>query len=609
MPDIRQGGIRRRRRPPTGRGVNAQLGKRPTLRVAKGSAIRAANSSQRAPKASYIRLATGSQQVARGSTLRVKKGSVAHARKGSVMRGSKIRSKTLTLHVIEQGDPRPKPIRPKENERVAFKNGRATYMKILAFLFFLLVFVYIGFYVKSLISREKLPETRVVMGNVETAPIYRALIIRDEEVYKSPVEGMVDYKVSDSELVKPGATVCLIKDPQTTKSYEDSLEEIDSKIIDLQQTRQEFSLFKQDIDRANARIKTIVENGAYRLKSSISNVYSIKNRMTEQLTIRNNMMLSENRGSVSQLVGQRESASQDLDSSISAISVDEGGVVLFNVDGLEEQLTPNAMHTLTRAQTESNPEPSPKDASAPIKAGEAAFKVIRSNIWNAVCYIPKDDIEFSTGSDLSVYIKSSDGDSYSIYDAVVESVAEPDTFGYRMTVLTFNKYVLEFASQRSFEFKLFENSEQGLKIPNDAIVEKTFLVIPKRYVEVVEANQFADEAEAVYIYDGENRSPRAELISVSYEDSALVKIVQEMSVIKLGDVLVDPRDKTSMYTISDIEKARGVYVTNTGVPVFKPLDFTDIINSNELYTVFDPAKNKGLRNNDHIISDVSQLLE
>jgi multidrug resistance efflux pump len=481
---------------------------------------------------------------------------------------------------------------------------RASHMKALAFVFLALVLVYIVSYCFTVTGRERAPETRVILGNIETDPVYGGVIVRDEIAYVSPADGSVRFSVADEERVKPGGLVAVVEDPDDAAERERALAALDDEIIAAQRGRGNLSPFKKDVETAEARIKSYVESAAHLLPGGFGAVYALKEKVASELSKRNNMMLTDLSGG-SGLNESRRTAEENLDKARAEILAYEGGIVCYATDGLEDELTPGAIPNLTKARTSARAEVPVRDASAPVSAGDAVFKVIRQSAWRIVSHIPQSAARELPVGARTVWIKT--GADFTAFDASVESVGQADAAGDSLVVFRFDKYMIDFLAARSVELKISVNSEVGLKIPNASIIEKTLLIIPERFVFTVPANQLTDETRAVSKLTGGKRENVPIVPAETREGS--VAVAQDYSSLKFGDTLVNPSDASDTLVIADIEKALGVYVTNGGVPVFTPISREGLVNGNADYTVLDPANNRALRENDRVIADVSQYRE
>jgi hypothetical protein len=483
---------------------------------------------------------------------------------------------------------------------------RSLYIKMLSFLFFTLLTVYIFSYVWTLMSKERVPETRIIMGALDSRETFSGVVVRDEVVYRSPAAGTLLFLAADGERVKPGTPVCGVSDPEESGRIQSELDAIDESIVDMQNLRKGFSIFEKDIAKANAQIKELVDDASHKLSGGGSAVYDLKDAINQKLDLRNKMLLNEEKGSLAGFVRQRQEYEKELNDSVSIISAAEGGVVSYCVDGLEETLTVDSIASLTRERTRAKPESPIFEAGKILAEGDPAFKIIRQNAWYVTAHVPASAVsDWTAGQRKTIYIEDASG--FSAFDALVAETEETSKTESRVT-FKLTKFLNDFLDKRSVNFKITEEIPEGLKIPNEAIIDKTMLKIPKKYVYQTESTKYSDRYDAVMkrVAAPVGEAPRDEpvIISVSSEDADNVYVLQDISSLKLGDALTNTDSTTDVYRLEDVTSIRGVYVTNSGIPIFKEINFDGLISSNSAYTVVDPAKNPSLKNDDRIIADV-----
>ena len=76
----------------------------------------------------------------------------------------------------------------------------------------------------------------------------------------------------------------------------------------------------------------------------------MRTQLDSYMLQRNEIWLSEDVESLSQLSEERSSYEQQLSQSMSSVTAPESGVVAFSYDGLEETLTPDALDEISVGQ-------------------------------------------------------------------------------------------------------------------------------------------------------------------------------------------------------------------------------------------------------------------
>ena len=143
--------------------------------------------------------------------------------------------------------------------------------------------------------------------------------------------------------------------------------------------------------------------------------------------------------------------------------------------------------------------------------------------------------------------------------------------------------------------------ERGLKIPNTAIVEKDFYLIPKKFL----VEEGDDQGFMKEIYD-ENGQPSTEFVSMVlyyadeeyyYADPKESDFSTGKEKIPMGTYLVEPNTQ-ERFQIGMNDTLQGVYNINKGYTQFRQIN---ILYQNEEYTLVEEGTSYGLTVYDHIV--------
>ena len=472
--------------------------------------------------------------------------------------------------------------------------------------FFVLFLVYIVSYVFVSLSKEKLPDVAVVYGNIEIPEIYGGVIVRDEKVYTTQDIGTVIYEVLDHERVKKNAVICSVQDPQTVAMIEEKLRSVDENIVDVQGGREDYSKYSSEISNANMLIKNDIDSGAVSFMSmNFSQIYGVKAKIDKNIESRNMKLLNEGSGGMISLMSERDSYLSQLMDAKTIIRTGQSGIVCYSTDGYEELLTLSGLYSLTREQTTGKIEPADNETetgASTVEEDKAVFKIVTSNVWYISSYLPNRDIEGWEENNAQVlYIAH--GDYFEPFEVVIDKITKVSDTESNV-VFRSHRQMTDFLNLRTLSYKLKNQTEQGFKIPNTAIADKTLLKIPHRYLsETSSAN--ASSTMAVHTFAGDEL--RIVEVVVHRSDDEYAYVMQETSGLALGDSMLNPLDQGDIGQVSEITSVKGVYITNSGVASFREINTGGIFNSNEMYTVLDRALNSGIRISDRIIADSKQL--
>lgn len=467
--------------------------------------------------------------------------------------------------------------------------------KYLIYIVFILIIIYFIGYGIMFISRGSVVFETVQYGSIDEPNTIRGVIVRDETLYKANATGAVVYSVSDKEKVKNGAEICSVRDENAVKALEDELNDINESIFDMQENRDELSLFYEDVKKINLQIKDIVDENIYKFSmNDASAVSNFKSLVQKKIEARNQMLLSENRGSLTELVQKKKNQEQIISNSVSSISAQSGGVVSYYTDGLEETINVNTLGKITKEQTTMDTENF--DIKTNVSPNDRIFKIVNSEEWYVAAYIPNSYIEgWQVNDPVNIYVDTTDDDGK--IDATVYKLDAGDDQSY--VVLKISKDMLDYIDKRIIDFEV-SRSDVGFKIPLTSVVDKTTLKIPKQYVKddmIIKVNEDNGSTETISIENAGGDT-----------DGKYVYTPEKDGIIKLGDVVQNPDSLDDKYTVKEVINTKGVYIVNSGLAQFKTIN-TDDSSENSTYIIINPEKNPQIRLFDRVLTDTENVEE
>ena len=160
--------------------------------------------------------------------------------------------------------------------------------------------------------------------------------------------------------------------------------------------------------------------------------------------------------------------------------------------------------------------------------------------------------------------------------------------------------MITFVLDRYINIELLLNNETGLKVPNSAICDKAFFMIPMDFV--TKGNDGMDGImRETYNEDGE-MIPEFIPVTIYNIDSENNAYLDD-SILRLGDRIFMP-DSTQTFTISKSGTLTGVYNINKGYADFKEIE---ILDSNDEYSIIKSNTAYGLVAYDYIVLDAQSV--
>lgn len=489
-----------------------------------------------------------------------------------------------------------RPPAPVKKQKKHHKRHSRTYL-IMPLLIFAIVAVYLCGQIVSLASRKsEINVETVSYGTISTPQLYTGLVVREEYVGTSSRTGQPFFQFSQGDYVAKGATVCTVKDVDSTEDLENKLDAIDLDILKSQKSRTDLSVFSEDIARLEDNITRTIDAYAGRsMKTNFSYMYTMKSQVASFMDQRNEIWLTENVDSLSQLTQERNTYQQQLAQSMSTVTAQESGILCLSYDGLENTFTPDTLADVTEAQVGSAKTEYISKAKS-VAEGDPLFKVVSSNKWYLVAFLPaQETLGWEKGDTLSLDVTTEE-DTVSI-NVIIDTIEQGDSTS--KVVFSTYDHMDQFMERRTLSFSMKSEAAEGLKIPNDAIVEKSLLCIPADYITESSAEQ------GVTLANGENGKFLPLQIITSDGENAYVE--QSSSTLKSGDVILKGEgENAERYTVSDISLMSGVYVANSSMARFVAIE---ILEQNQEYAVVKTGQNSGLQPYDLIVSDAKNVTE
>ncbi len=471
---------------------------------------------------------------------------------------------------------------------------------ILVFLIFLTVFAYIFRAIVDYVNKPDISFGLVAYGTVDIPHEINALIVRDEQVYKANASGKLSFNYNEYDKIRKSSTVCNILDEQAALEIAAGMSKIDQKILNIQQNmRGDISVFYEDAQLKNKQIKKAVDSNIPKfLATDTSTLYNFKETVSQNVNIRNQILLSENRGSIEGMVDERERFDVELSKTKSTIVAEKGGILSYFVDGFEEVLTIESIDKITPEHLRMTFEQKDTSTNKNVQAEDKVFKIVQSNDWLIASYIPNNlSYEFKEGDFRTIYV-SQNKNFIPLEMEIVKIVkGEQEDF----VVFKCSRDIIDFLAVRNIKIKTVDTKHKGYKIAKAAVVDKTLLKIPNEYV--YETNSGATIIKRSDILD------EPIIIDINSKDEIYTYLLLDYKNLNIGDILVLPEDREKTFSVSEIENVKGVYKVNKGYAKFTKIIIDENTPETNGYYILDPAINKTIMISDRIITDAKNIIE
>ena len=435
----------------------------------------------------------------------------------------------------------------------------------LGIIIFSVIFIYIIICVFLYFTQKQIQPYEVKTGSLSVDSVYQGIALRAETVVESTDSGYINYYAREGERVGSGKLVCSVDESGELKEIFEAGEAEDGQLSedDLEDIKSEVTGFMGGFDR-----------------KQFGETYDFKYTLEgTALKISNESVLTD----LESLGGNS--------SFVTLCNAPESGIVVYSTDGYEtltaEQITAEMFETDSYQKNQ-------LINNELVSTGDSIYKLVTDENWSIVIQTEEDLAQFLLEEE---YVQVRFLKNQDVSWAEVSVIDNGD--GNTYVKLDFNNSMITFCTDRFVDIELIMEEEEGLKVPNSAIAEKEFFLVPKDFV-----TKGANGADGVlletFTEDGEAAT---EFIATTIYQETEEDYYIDNSILEVGDDLVKP-DSTDTYTISRSAVLTGVYNINKGDADFKEIQ---ILAQNDEYAIIKSNTTYGLSAYDRIVLDAETV--
>ena len=435
-------------------------------------------------------------------------------------------------------------------------------------LIFATIFIYVVICVIMYFQAQHIVGYSVKEGSLTSNTIYKGIALRSEEIITSNDAGYVNYFAREGERAAYGNLIYTIDETGKLSDYIKSNESGENTL--------------SDSDLSELKTEIVSFAGNFDCKD-FSSVYNFKYNVEGTVMKLANYNILEN---VDALNGASGTAL------INYCYAPDSGIVIYSTDGYEN-LT---LQDITKEHFDQDTyEKTHLVNNELIAKGDPVYKLSTSEDWSIVIPVEAD---LAAQLEEAEYIKVRFlKNQYTAWGKVTTNTNEAgDTFAS----LTFTNSMITFCTDRFVDIELLLEEESGLKIPNSAIVEKEFFIVPKEYVTL--GGNSGNSGVLLETYD-ENGNATTEFVETSIYEETETEYYLDDTVLRAGNYLIKP-DSTDKYAVSKTGTLIGVYNINKGYADFKQII---ILYQNDEYSIVKSNTAYGLNVYDYIVLDASTV--
>lgn len=460
-------------------------------------------------------------------------------------------------------------VHPKKNKKII--RYRKPLNLNIGMIIFALIFVYMVFSVTAYFRRDKVQFYEVQEGSIVNNKTQTGIILRQEEVKTTDRSGYVNYYVREGKRASNGTRVYSIDETGKIASFlaENGQDEVALKPENLSGLKKQLTGFSLAYDSDHFR-----------------SVYDTKLSLDAEVLEYMNFNTLDGLGDKMDKAGVN----------FQQVRTDQAGIISYGIDTYET-LDPSAISESVFDR--SKYKRAIKKSGSLIEKGLPVYKVITSDLWSVIFPLTDEDAKvYGDKTSLSVQFPNQDlkvSGNFSVF-----SGTDGKTFGK----LDFDKYMVQFASDRYVDFEIISDRADGLKIPVSSVTKKDFLLVPTDYMTPGGDSTENGFNKEVYAQSGTSVVFVPTEIYYSEGNNYYIE-ADEKNGLKAGDYIVKP-NSTDRYQLGPSASLQGVYNINKGYAVFKQID---ILSSNDEYYTIKKNMTYGLSVYDHIVLNAESVNE
>ena len=333
----------------------------------------------------------------------------------------------------------------KKNKKVV-KFHRTSHFNI-GVLVFLIIFVYMIYNIFQYFTAKQVAVYEVTQGTITQNNTFTGVVLREEKVFQTEKSGYINYYSKDAAKVSVNSYVYSID--ETGDFYKEITSQNDGQLF-----KEKGSYDELEKTAAN-----------YVLDYSDVNFYQV---YTFQYDMEAELMEAIGSNALSNLDNYTGGSS-----GFHSYLAPEPGIVVYNTDGLEQVTADNFTADIFNASAHTKNNLVSREQ---VTAGEPAFKLITSEIWDLVIPIDKKLAEdLAKESNIQVEFKKDNSTAWG-----ASRILNQEEQWY--LILNFQNSASRFATDRYLDVELLLSDTSGLKIPNTALTKKSFFLIPKEFL-------------------------------------------------------------------------------------------------------------------------------
>lgn len=387
------------------------------------------------------------------------------------------------------------------------------------FLILLGIFVYGAFHLYTNLSASLIRTYILDIGEIANNIDKEMLIVREENVLRSPADGYISYYADDGDRLRKDGVVGKIQNEELRGDEGLNLRIIDRRINELR-GGVEVKNPEQEIDQIDLRIDFLFSDIQNRIREGeYSYIPSLKN---ELLTLVERKKLIQGASSLGDFtLEQLQTQKEELENKIHAekfyIRTKEAGILSFYYDGASDKLDVDKIRELRVSDIEHFEDKNQITKKDKVRSGDVVATIVGNHRWYFITEVTKEDIKrVERGKLLRCTI---DGE---VFRAELDDFYK-DREGRFVGIFSVAAENYDFTGRRRNTVKIEYKRSIGLMIRKDSVVQQEnrkgiFVVDEVGVATFKEIKEFLGENEDYYTIAYDLNAPKKEKAINLYDE-------------------------------------------------------------------------------------------
>lgn len=437
-------------------------------------------------------------------------------------------------------------------------------------IFFGVIFIYLVICIFSYFTTKHITGYQVKKGSLFINNIYTGIAVRKEQLIQSSYSGYLNYYVREGSRIGAFKMVCTVDEGGRLKDLIDEQSMGENALSEeaLYYIRNDIMDFSHEFEARN-----------------FSNVYDF------MYSIHGNVLEQANNNVLENLEALNRSGESGL---INICNSPTSGIVVYSYDGYEDF---KANSITKEILNQENYEKKQMISDELVSTGDPIYKLITDEKWSVIIQTDQERADYLLKEE---YVQVKFLKDQNVSWAEVNLITNGE--GEHFIELIFNNSMISYCTDRFIDLELIIEEEEGLKVPNSAIITKEFFLIPEDYVTKSGPEGEDGVLRQVYDEDGNLIQKFTPITIYNKEENIYYADGPEL---EIGD-LIQKLDSSDTYEVHERGSLVGVYNKNKGYADFKQIR---VLYENEEYSIIKSNTEYGLIEYDYIVLDAQAVHE